>query len=189
MSLFELAWVFLKIGTLAVGDTGPVLAMIERELIDTRRVLTRDEVTEALTYTKLLPGSTVVQIVAYLAYRLGGWSASALATGAYLLPAALLMLLLATGYVAAAVLPALRPAVHGLTAAVVGILLATTYRLGRRNVSRGEPLTVLIAVVALGAGAFLEINAALVVVAGGLLGLLVLREPAPADTKTRGGAG
>jgi chromate transport protein ChrA len=54
--------------------------MIERELIDRRGVLTREDVTEALTYTKLLPGSTVVQIVAYLAYRLGGWGGSALAT-------------------------------------------------------------------------------------------------------------
>jgi len=29
-------------------------------------------VTEALTYTKLLPGSTVVQVVAYLGYKLSG---------------------------------------------------------------------------------------------------------------------
>src|SRR5712692_10503586 len=76
MSLAALAWVFLKIGATAIGDTGPVLAIIERDLVEGRRVLTRADVTEALTYTKLLPGSTVVQIVAYLSYRLGGWPGS-----------------------------------------------------------------------------------------------------------------
>jgi chromate transporter len=172
-----------------VGDTGPVLALIERELIDRRGVLTRADVTEALTYTKLLPGSTVVQIVAYLAYRLGGWGGSALATVAYLLPATLLMLLLATGYVAATVLPALRPAVHGLTAAVVGILLATTYRLGKRNIFLARPLTGAIALVAFGAGAFLGINAALLVVAGGLVGMLAFRGSDPTNAKSTTGRG
>jgi chromate transport protein ChrA len=99
------------------------------------------------------------------------------------------MLLLATGYVAATVLPALRPAVQGLSAAVVGILLATTYRLARRNVALAEPLTVFIALAAFGAGAFLGVNAALLVVAGGLLGLLALRGPASGEAKRRGGAG
>jgi len=177
LPLPTLAWVFLKIGATAVGDTGPVLAMIERDLVDRHGVLTREDVTEALTYTKLLPGSTVVQIVAYLSYRLRGWPGSALATAAYLLPSALLMLLLATGYVAATVLPLVRPAVNGLTAAVVGILLATTYRLGKRNISHSEPLTLGIALVAFVAGGIVGVNAALIVVAGGLLGILLLSAP------------
>lgn len=177
LSLPTLAWVFLKIGATAVGDTGPVLAMIERDLVDGRGVLTREDVTEALTYIKLLPGSTVVQIVAYLSYRLGGWPGSALATAAYVLPAALLMVLLATGYVVATVLPVVRPAVNGLTAAVVGILLATTYRLAKRNVSHRQPLTAAIALIAFGAGAFLGVNAALLVVAAGLVGVMFLAAP------------
>jgi len=125
LGLATLAWDFFKIGALAVGDTGPVLTMIERELIDRRGALTREDVTEALTFTKPLPGSTVVQIVAYPAYKLGGWSGSALATVAYVLPSFLMMLALGAGYVAATALPGIRPAVDGLTAAAVGILLGT----------------------------------------------------------------
>jgi chromate transporter len=122
-----------------------------------------------LTYTKLLPGSTVVQVIAYLGYKLGGWPGSALATAAFVLPSALAMLVLAALYVAVTGLPAIGPAVNGLTAAVVGVLLATTYRLGKANIK--EPLTLGIAVAACVSGVFLGVNAALIVVAAGLLGI------------------
>ncbi len=167
-----LGWIFLRIGATAFGGLGATLALIERELVTKRGMLTPAEVTEALTYTKLLPGSTGPQAIAYLGYKLGGWSGSAVATAAFLFPSALLMVLLAAAYGAATALPAMGPSVNGLTAAVVGLLLATTYRLGKPNIK--EPLTWGIALVAFAVGAFLGIGAALIVVASGFLGMLLL---------------
>jgi chromate transporter len=174
-----LGWIFLRIGATAYGGLGTTLALIERALVTQRGLLTPAEVTEALTYTKLLPGSTGPQAIAYLGYKLGGWAGSALATAAFLFPSALLMVLLAAAYVAATALPAMGPTVNGLTAGVVGILLATTYRLGKPNVK--EPLTWGIALVAFAVGAVLGISAALIVVAAGLLGMLLLSPPSAAQ--------
>ena len=72
MPLAQLWWQFIKIGAAAFGGLGVTLSLIERDLVNNRRVLTAGDVTESLTYTKLLPGSTGVQVVAYLGYRLGG---------------------------------------------------------------------------------------------------------------------
>ena len=185
LSRLTLGWVFLRIGATAFGGLGAALAIIERDLVDTRRVLTKDDITEALTYTKLLPGSTVVQVVAYLGYRLSGWSGSALATVAFILPSFLAMLLLAAAYVAATALPGIGSAVNGLTAAVVGILLATTYRLGKANIK--EPLTLVIAVAAFVAGAFAGINAAVVVVAAGVIGIPLFSAPSVREAQQKGG--
>jgi len=178
-----LGWIFLRIGATAFGGLGATLALIERELVTQRGMLTPAEVTEALTYTKLLPGSTGPQAISYLGYKLGGWPGSALATAAFLFPSALLMVLLAAAYVAATALPAIGPTVNGLTAAVVGILLATTYRLGKPNIK--EPLTWGMALVAFAAGAFLGISAALIVVAAGLLGVILLAPPDVAQAQQR----
>jgi chromate transporter len=177
--VLTLGWIFLRIGATAYGGLGTTLALIERALVRQRGMLTPAEVTEALTYTKLLPGSTGPQAIAYLGYKLGGWSGSALATAAFLFPSALLMVLLAAAYGATTALPAMGPTVNGLTAGVVGILLATTYRLGKPNVK--EPLTWGIALVAFAVGAFLGISAALIVVAAGLLGMLLLSPPSAAQ--------
>ena len=54
----------------------------------------------------------------------------------------------------------------------MGVLLSTIYRLGRSNVK--EPLTLAIALGAFVAGAFFDLNAALVVVAAGLIGIMLL---------------
>jgi chromate transport protein ChrA len=95
------------------------------------------------------------------------------------------MVLLAAAYGAATALPAIGPSVNGLTAAVVGLLLATTYRLGQSNIQ--EPLTWGIALVAFAVGAFLGISAALIVVAAGLLGIMLLSPPSAAQEQTRKG--
>jgi chromate transporter len=129
-----LGWIFLYIGTTAFGGLGTTLALIERELVTKRGVLTAADVTEALTYTKLPPGSTGPQAIADLGYKLGGWFGSAIAMAAFIFPSALLMVLLAGAYVATTALPAIGPTVNGLAAGVVGILLATTYRLGKPNI-------------------------------------------------------
>jgi chromate transporter len=178
-----LGWIFLYIGATAFGGLGSTLALIERELVTKRRILTPADVTEALTYTKLLPGSTGPQAVSYLGYKLGGWCGSALATAAYLFPSVLLMVLLAGAYVATTALPAIGPTVNGLTAGVVGILLATTYRLGKPNLK--EPLTWGIALVSFAGGAFVGISAAFIVAAAGLLGMLLLSPPRAAQDEKR----
>ncbi|MGH8065681.1 MAG: chromate transporter [Candidatus Entotheonellia bacterium] len=183
--ILTLGWLFLRIGATAFGGLGAALALVERELVTRRRLITEANVTEALTYTKLLPGSTGIQVVSYLGYKLGGWPGSAMATAAFILPSALIMLLLAAAYVAVTVLPAIGPAVNGLTAAVVGVLLATTYRLGKSNIT--APSMLGIAVVAFLAGAFLRVSAALIVVAAGLLGILLLSASA-AKPRAKGGS-
>jgi chromate transporter len=185
MPLHRLGWVFLRIGMTAFGGLGAALALVEHELVTRRQLLTKAEITEALTYTKLLPGSTVVQVMSYLGYKLGGWPGSALATAAFVLPSAILMLLLAAAYAAATVLPALGPAMHGLSAAVVGILLATTYRLGKANVT--TPLLGGIALAAFGAGAWFGINAAFIVVAAGLVGIGLFSVPSAAQPSQQEG--
>jgi chromate transporter len=170
-----LGQIFLRIGATAFGGLGAALALVERELVNKRQWLTAADVTEALTYTKLLPGSTVVQVVSYLGYKLGGWSGSAVATAAFVFPSALLMLVLAAAYVSVSTVPAMRPAINGVTAAVVGILLATTYRLGKANIA--DRITLGMALASIVAGTVLGISAALIVMAAGLLGICLYALP------------
>ena len=180
LSLLTLGQIFLRIGAMAFGGLGAALALVERELVTKRQWLTTADVTEALTYTKLLPGSTVVQVVSYLGYKLGGWSGSAVATSAFVFPSAVMMLVLAAVYVTATTVPAMRPAINGLTAAVVGILLATTYRLGKANIP--DRITMGIALASIVAGAVLGISAAVIVVSAGLLGVGLYALPLPQQT-------
>ena len=184
-----LGYIFLRIGAAAFGGLGASLALIDRELVTKRQWLTAADVTAALTYTKLLPGSTGPQVVAYLGYTLGGWFGSAVATAAFLFPAALMMLVLAAAYVSVTAAPVMRPALTGLTAAIVGVLLATTYRMGKANIL-GSPHVGTRCLASMVAGAVLGISAAVIVVLAGLVsrsaGAAASKQEAQEDTHDTG---
>ena len=67
-----IAWTLLRIGAVAFGGLGATLALLNRDLVERRGWLRASDVTEALAYTKPLPGSTVVQVVTFLGWRLAG---------------------------------------------------------------------------------------------------------------------
>ena len=186
MSLTQLGWEFIKIGVAAFGGLGVTLSLIERYLVKDRGALTAQDVTESLTYTKFLPGSTGVQVVGYLGYRLAGWPGAALATIAFLLPAFMLMLVLVILYEEITVLLAdtATPALRGLTAAVAGILVATIYRLAKPAITT---LTGgVVAVAACGLGIVLRINPAWIVLVAGMLGILMPQMFAQAQSAVKG---
>ncbi len=182
-----LGWIFLHIGATAYGGLGTTLALIERELVTKRGMLTPAEVTEALTYTKLLPGSTGPQAIAYLGYKLGGWSGSAVAMAAFIFPSALLMVLLASGLCGDHRAPG--PRSRGERADGRGRGDPPGDDLPAGEAQYQEPLTWGIALVAFAVGAFLGISAALIVVVAGLLGMVLLAPPGatPDQTAKEGG--
>ena len=89
--LASLAWALLRIGAFAFGGLGATLALLNRDLVERRGWLRSGDVSEALAYTKPLPGSTVVQVVTDLGWRIGGWPAAIVATIIFLLPAFAIM--------------------------------------------------------------------------------------------------
>ncbi len=113
-----------------------------------------------------------MQLVGYLAYRLGGWTGAAVATVAFLLPAFLLMLALSITYEQITVLlaDAASPALRGLTAAVAGILVATIYRLAKSTITTVAGGAIALAACAVGIA--LKINPAWIVLTAGILGIL-----------------
>ena len=173
MSLLLLGWTFLRIGATAFGGLGATLTLIENALVERQKVASKREMTEALTYTKLLPGSTAVQVVAYLGWRLGGWPGSALTTACFILPSAALMMLFAYGYSRMAHMPAIVSARRGVLTVVVALLLLTMYRLAKPLLT--TPITIGLALAAFILVAGFHLSVILVVVAAGLLGIAVMR--------------
>jgi chromate transporter len=174
MSKRQIAATFLRIGTLAFGGLGATLALIERELVDRRGAATREDIAEALTHTKLLPGSTVVQVVAYLGWRLRGWPGSAIATVCFIVPSAVVMLGLAYGYAQVAATPASLAVRRGMLAVVIALLIGTMSRLSAQLVK--TPTARALALGAFAIVAILPWASLWVVLGAGTIGLVIYRD-------------
>jgi chromate transporter len=143
---------------------------LRRELVERRGWLQPSDITEALAYTKPLPGSTVIQVVSFLGWRLGNWPGAIVATVAFLLPALALMTVAAAAVLALPDAPWVRGALTGLQVAVIGLLAAALWHLARSEAGSAL-LTVLLA----GFAAGLFINAAFVVAVAGAIGVVIDR--------------
>jgi chromate transporter len=161
---------FFRIGWIGFGGLGSVLALVEQELVNRRRVLTAADITEALTYTKLLPGSTVVQVVSYLGWRLAGWGGSAAATVAFVVPSFMVMLALSVVYSQITGLPNVQSALRGLNAAVVGLLFITSYRLGCSTIKNYFGMALAVGALALAVVAHAPLVG--IVLGAGILGIV-----------------
>jgi chromate transporter len=166
-----LAWALLRIGVVAFGGLGATLPVLNRDLVERRGWLRSSDVTEALAYTKPLPGSTVVQVVTFLGWRLAGWPGAIVATLTFLLPGFVVMTVAAAAVFALPDAPIVRRALTGLQVAVVGLLAGAMWRLARSEV-RSVPLMIVLAT-AFVLGLF--VNAAVVVVLAGAIGVAIHR--------------
>jgi chromate transporter len=171
-SLLMLAWELLRLGAFAFGGLGSTLALLQRRLVDGRGWLQERDISEALAVSQALPGSTGIQVVAYLGSSLRGWPGAVVAVTAYIAPATALMIAAAAVTLALPDRPWVSGALTGVQVAVVGLLAASMWRLSR-SAAKGPVLkVVLLSGCVLG---FL-VPALVVVVGAGLVGALVAAE-------------
>lgn len=167
-ALPAIAWELLRLGAVAFGGLGATLALLQRGLVDRRQWLQERDISEALAFTQALPGSTGIQVVAYLGWRLRGWPGALAAAVAFIAPAAALMIAVAAASLALPDQPWVRGALTGVQVAVVGLVAAAMWRLARGNAKGPIPTVVLLASCVLG----FFVHAVIIVVGAGLVGVL-----------------
>ncbi len=130
----ELAWVFLKLGTVAFGGPAAHIAMMEEEVVRRRQWLTREEFLDLLGATNLIPGPNSTEMAIHVGHRRGGWPGLLVAGSCFILPAALIVLGLAWGYMRLKSLPEMSALLYGVKPVVIAIVLQALWGLARSAV-------------------------------------------------------
>ena len=172
VSVISLAFALLRMGAFAFGGMGSTLALLRSEFGARRGWITDHDVAEALAITQTLPGSTGVQVVAFIGWKLAGWPGALIAPFSFVTVPAVMMIAASAAVAALPDIPAVRGAILGIQIAIVGILAANMLKMAW-STAKGRALSaVLIGGLLIGA----LISAAVAVLAMGLLGaLLTLR--------------
>ncbi|MGQ0710731.1 MAG: chromate transporter [Rhodoferax sp.] len=125
-SLRDLFWSF---SWLALQGFGGVLAVVQRELVEKKRWLTREQFVEDWAVAQIMPGPNVVNLSLMIGDRYFGWRGALVALAGMLgLPLLILLLVLAL-FGGLAELPQAQGALRGMGAVAAGLIMATGLRL------------------------------------------------------------
>ncbi|WP_300055124.1 chromate efflux transporter [uncultured Roseobacter sp.] len=128
----ELVRVFGRIGLLSFGGPAAQIALMHRELVEERSWLSEEVFLRALSLCMLLPGPEAMQLATYAGWRLRGTLGGLIAGLLFVLPGALVILLLAFGYALYGQVPLVQAAFAGIKAAVIIIVLQALLKVARK---------------------------------------------------------
>jgi chromate transporter len=169
---------FVSFSVLALQGFGGVLAVVQRELVEKKRWMTREEFVEEWAVAQLMPGPNVVNLSIMLGGRYFGWRGALAALAGMLTFPLLVVLALALVYSKFATDPHVGGALRGMGAVAAGLITATGLKLLpalQRN-ALGVPLCAVLGVAAFAAIALLRLPLAWVLlVLGGVAGVLAYR--------------
>src|SRR5450759_1597525 len=159
ISLLRLLAAFFKIGSIGFGGGMAVIALMEREFVQKRKLLTGEEFLHGVGLGQIL-GSFAVNAAFFVGYRLFGVVGGILSASVFLIPSLTLVTALSHFYFRYHAMPALQGAVVGLGPVVIALIVDAAWSLGR--LLPRSPAVICIAGAALAAGA-LKTNAVWVI--------------------------
>ncbi|PIQ22393.1 MAG: hypothetical protein COW65_03455, partial [Cytophagales bacterium CG18_big_fil_WC_8_21_14_2_50_42_9] len=98
VSLAYLFYTFFKIGLVSFGGHMALIAVIQRIMVEKDKMLPNEVILNSISIASLLPGPLAVNVVGQTGYYLRKGLGAVISTVAIILPAFLLMLLLAWAY-------------------------------------------------------------------------------------------
>jgi len=173
---------FLLLGFINVGGPVAQITMMYNHMVEKRHWLSKERFVQIMAFCHMLPGPEALQLAIYVGYLKRRVWGGVLAGLTFILPGAVIMIVLSWLYVKYGRLPAVNDFLYILKPAVLGIIGAGIVKLTRASI-RSVFLAILLV------GAFLAIQVAginflLILLAAGLLNMLaqgrlrLRREPA-----------
>lgn len=166
----ELVRYFLRLGFLGFGGPVALVGQMERELVDDKKWLTKEQMREAIAVCQSLPGPLAIQVGIYISYlRCGFWGAWA-GGWTFILPNFLIVAALGALYVYLGDLQPITGIFYGVSPAVIALILHSCYRLAKLGME--DWLQWAIAGVCLAVTVVLQAEVALLFIGSGIAGML-----------------
>ncbi|MBD2252573.1 chromate efflux transporter [Nostoc parmelioides] len=130
--LIELAVVFLRLGAIAFGGPAAHIAMMDNEVVNRRRWMSREKLLDLLGITNLIPGPNSTELAIHIGYEQGGWRGLLVAGSCFILPAMLIVWTLAAIYARYQTVPQVGWLLYGIKPVIMAIVLQAVWNLSKK---------------------------------------------------------
>ncbi len=148
-SLREFLLYFLRLGSLGFGGPIALAGYMQRDLVERRRWISKQDYVEGLALAQLAPGPLAAQLAIYLGWVRARVLGATLVALAFVAPSFAMVLALSAVYVAYGGLSWMQGLFYGIGAAVIAIIARSAVKLVRMTLERDWLLWAIFAVSAL----------------------------------------
>ena len=163
---------FLRLGTFGFGGPIALAGHMQRDLVERRHWVSKQDYLEGLALSQLSPGPLAAQLAMYLGWIRAGRLGATLVAGAFILPSFVMVLAISILYVRFHGLPWIQNVFYGIGAAVIAIIARSAVKLGRMTIGKDVLLILILAASAI-VTAWTEKEIIWVFLGFGLLALVV----------------
>ncbi len=120
----DLFWTFLKIGAFTFGGGYAMVALLEREFVEDKQWLSREEFLDMVAIAESTPGPVAVNSATYVGYKIEGVEGAAASTLAVCLPSFVVIYLISLVFDRFLQLSAVASAFRGIQVCVIYLILS-----------------------------------------------------------------
>src|SRR6266849_3676583 len=175
-SFREFLLYFLRLGTFGFGGPIALAGYMQRDLVENRHWVSKEDYLEGLAFSQLSPGPLAAQLAMYLGWLRRGPLGATLVGVAFILPSFLMVLVLASLYVHFGQLHWIQGMFYGIGAAVIAIIARSAIKLVRTTLGKDWLLWVIFAALAV-TTAWTKSEIVWLFVLCGIVGVLVKAPP------------
>jgi chromate transporter len=139
VSLRQLVMYFLRLGTLGFGGPIALAGYMQRDLVERRRWISRQDYVRGLALAQLAPGPLAAQLAIYLGWVRARVLGATLVAVAFVLPSFVMVIALAVAYVELGGLSWMQAVFYGVGAAVIAIIARSVHKLTKLTLAK-DPL-------------------------------------------------
>ncbi len=135
-TLKQLIFYFLKLGYAGFGGPVALIGYMHRDLVEQRKWISDEEYKDGLALAQLAPGPLAAQLGIYLGYVHYHILGATLCGIAFILPSFFMVVIIGIAYKMFGGLPWMQAIFYGVGAAVVGIIIISSYKLTEKSISK-----------------------------------------------------
>src|SRR5262249_27366445 len=166
----DLVRYYLRLGALGFGGPVALCGQMEKELVQERKWVTKEEMREGIAVCQSMPGPLAIQVGIFISYLRGGFWGAWAGGWAFIFPNFVIVAALGALYVYLGELKPVTAIFYGVSPAVIALILHSTYRLAKLGME--DWLQWAIAAVCAVVTIVLEAEVALLFIASGAIGVL-----------------
>ena len=168
--LFQIFWTFFKISPVTFGGGFAMIPLIEKEVVEKRKWLKSEEVTDVFALSQSVPGAVAINSATFIGQRIGGVRGAIAAMIGVSLPTFFIVLLLGVLYFFIQDNPKVVAAFLSIRVSIVAIIVYAAIKIAKTAIVDKSTFGIMI----IGIPALFFIHPIIAIVVGALTGIMTI---------------